>query len=1600
MINFFGEKIIFSLRITMPLNLTVNAPGATSVRLTGPFWNWDTNGGPVASDNGDDTWTVTLDPAPTGNMEYLWVVDGVQENLISNAADDECTAEFDGGSLITDYANWANRVWVLDSGDRTETYEACAGTSPGTVSGCTDATADNYNASATVDDGSCLKTYTLNMTGEFDGFDICGNTNTFEFPSDAQSWAGVAHEEDTNAPIYPLSFLNNGLLTINASADASTNVTFTFERMPYPNTTPSFTTQQIEIGPTQQDYTVAITSTGADTYQSVILKIIERDQPVVINSVTVQADASPQVPVTQPGPWDGVEHTRFGTEFTFGTVTDDGVPSDLSWNPVLLFENQSDTWGNGEVQKYKDFNETITISGGTLIIKAETDQVSGEIHSGRVAMKNDIPALSAEQGKEIVISYTAKLNIGDAANTTSLWPALWMMGTDIWKFDNGYIKQPWAGNGEIDVMEWGTIDNRTVHHFSSAIHIADEGADSPSEKVSPSPGYQMYYTGDVSLNNIGYDVRNENTYTLRLKCHTVDYNTPSNTNVTGTIELNGDTDNPVYTFNNMDTRLFSKSNGSGGFQANHFGLIMNLAVGGQFTTTSTLTGPATFEISNVSVTKSDLVTPAPTGVSLTVSVPSGTSSVRLTGPFWGWDPAGGPEASDNSDGTWTVTLDPAPTETMQYLWVVDGMQENLYDNAAAGECTAEIDGDSLITDYSSYGNRVLVIGSGDVTDDVYNACAGTTSSTVPGCTDPNASNYSASANVDDGSCVGNPNAVFSIFDGTTFDSNTNTFEFPSGAQSWAGFSNDNTSLYPFSFPNGGTLTFNASVPSDASANINFKFEKNSWPDVEPTFTTSNVTVSGSADTSYSVYIPPQDALNTYQSFLMYIVERDIPVIVTNVLVTVNDDTAPVDVPGCTDPTANNYNDAATTDDGSCTYPVTLSVGQAIDFNAIDIDLIDFGGAVSQFTDSNTIIQIEKSDGANTWAGTTVTIKDGSQQYGNIVIFPLTNGNSVMTVEMHSTIPVTLLMKLERFPDADLFVEIQNSHSGSGWETLSFDFTGTNAIDNNLDKLSLFPNFDAAGTGNIYKFRNITFAGSNTPADVPGCTHATADNYNADATSDDGSCVFSGCTNDSADNYDSNANNDDGSCVFSGCTNPAADNYDANANNDDGSCVISGCTNPAADNYNDDATSDDGSCVISGCTDSVADNYNAAATSDDGSCLYENIDVTQSLQPTRPQLKIKTLRNRAKHLGAIPADDRSGDQTEELKALVKRRMLAILAGNTNSESVAAATDDNDTRVVEVPDKIALTQSDLDNNVTFTNSNTIYMDPAKITYVAGQVSNDIIIYRVTQDIANSTQLLKARYVDDTVSEYHVINMSGENQTQVVQLLNDEKATFDIGDVSLDIVRGTDLGSETGGGGDGGGASVGDPHIKPIFGNVYELPNKVANYRMAEGSDFVVNAGTRYFTQAEKDAIRSYYIELTGDAAGAERLITNGVVQNRVFVQNGETKFTYNFDTQEMKSNATVDYTINQRSDGAGIVFNFNNATHGKVSVECRHYSNPQVFSGVMVDIEENKQECCGLLIRNYNTKAFELNTVTNTESKEEVAKEAQEYNAPKTTLQKVN
>ena len=94
--------------------------GGSEVRMTGPIWNWDPTTGPIAVDNMDGTYTFTLSPAPTTDMEYLLILDGVQEDLIQDMVD--------GGSCapVTDYFSYANRKWfITDSLSIDAIYSRC-----------------------------------------------------------------------------------------------------------------------------------------------------------------------------------------------------------------------------------------------------------------------------------------------------------------------------------------------------------------------------------------------------------------------------------------------------------------------------------------------------------------------------------------------------------------------------------------------------------------------------------------------------------------------------------------------------------------------------------------------------------------------------------------------------------------------------------------------------------------------------------------------------------------------------------------------------------------------------------------------------------------------------------------------------------------------------------------------------------------------------------------------------------------------------------------------------------------------------------------------------------------------------------------------------------------------------------------------------------------------------------------------------------------------------------------------------------------------------------------------------------------------------------
>ena len=123
------------------------------------------------------------------------------------------------------------------------------------------------------------------------------------------------------------------------------------------------------------------------------------------------------------------------------------------------------------------------------------------------------------------------------------------------------------------------------------------------------------------------------------------------------------------------------------------------------------------------------------------------------------------------------------------------------------------------------------------------------------------------------------------FGGTTIEENV--FTFPSSANVWGGFANMNTALYPMRFSEAGSITFNGSVANGGSVDVRFRVEYNPYPNVDPAYDTDTITVSGASPTSYTVNIPSQGA-NTFSSLIMYVVTQDVPVTITDVVVSADE----------------------------------------------------------------------------------------------------------------------------------------------------------------------------------------------------------------------------------------------------------------------------------------------------------------------------------------------------------------------------------------------------------------------------------------------------------------------------------------------------------------------------------------------------------------------------------------------------------------------------------------------------------------------------------------------------------------------------------------
>ena len=239
--------------------------------------------------------------------------------------------------------------------------------------------------------------------------------------------------------------------------------------------------------------------------------------------------------------------------------------------------------------------------------------------------------------------------------------------------------------------------------------------------------------------------------------------------------------------------------------------------------------------------------------------------------------------------------------------------------------------------------------------------------------------------------------------------------------------------------------------------------------------------------------------------------------------------------GCMDATADNYDADANVEDGSCLYTGCMDAdadnydGQA---NTGDQGaLCLYSGCMDSEADNY-------DDGANTGDQDSLCLYFGCMDAGasNYDAQANTGDQDALCEYNGCTNPV-----------ADNFDENSNVDDGTCivgacWYEEAFNFNPDATYD---DGSCVFP---LQGCTDAAAFNyNENALDDNGSCLYGGCTYLDADNFNPDATVDDGSCVYSGCMDETAANYDDGATVDDGSCLNVGCMDPDGLNYDESAN---------------------------------------------------------------------------------------------------------------------------------------------------------------------------------------------------------------------------------------------------------------------------------------------------------------------------------------------------------------------------------------------------------------------------------------------------------------------
>ena len=338
----------------------------------------------------------------------------------------------------------------------------------------------------------------------------------------------------------------------------------------------------------------------------------------------------------------------------FNSATSSNVDSS-KW----VFESGNNGgWGNNETEFYTGRTNNAYVAGGNLHIRAQVELTNGfRFTSARMltGVTNGAPAGTALKfwftyGR---VEWRAKMPSG-----IGMWPALWMLGTNI-LFNN----TAWPGCGEIDVVE---NNGTNVFFEQGSIHSGTDAT-------------QIYnFTGGDSVTNF----------------HVYDLDWTSNS-------ITWSVDGTAY---ETQTSWGSSTTNAYPFPFNQpFFLLMNLAVGGNY-----VNNPSTNSIGTIlpqemlvdyvrvyQVSPPTVIPSTPTGLTATVNGPSVALSWNVASNATSYYverslTSGGPYTTNGTTTTTSFT-DTSVTNCTTYYYVVAAVN-NIGESTNSNEAAASVVG--------------------------------------------------------------------------------------------------------------------------------------------------------------------------------------------------------------------------------------------------------------------------------------------------------------------------------------------------------------------------------------------------------------------------------------------------------------------------------------------------------------------------------------------------------------------------------------------------------------------------------------------------------------------------------------------------------------------------------------------------------------------------------------------------------------------------------------------------------------------------------------------------------------------------------------------